>query len=89
MPRLGLSPPRAVLAGSPLDHRRAWWEPWARIQGSQDNVRVVRPEYKALFSHRKFLEVPDPFDGSERGQSTVLANRNFSSTESGGSKGPL
>ncbi len=34
---------------------------------SQDNVRVGRPEHKALFAHRKCLEVPDPLDGSERG----------------------
>ncbi len=33
--------------------------------GSQDNVRVDRPEHKALFAYRKRLEVPDPFDGSE------------------------
>ncbi len=30
--------------------------------GSQDNVRVGRPEHKALFAHRKCLEVPDPLD---------------------------
>ncbi len=36
--------------------------------GSQDNVRVDRPKHKALFAYRKRLEVPDPFDGSERGQ---------------------
>ncbi len=30
--RLDLPPPRAVLAGSPPDRRRAWWEPWAPIQ---------------------------------------------------------
>ncbi len=34
--------------------------------GSQDNMRVGRPEHKALFAHRKCLEVPDPLDGSER-----------------------
>ncbi len=34
--------------------------------GSQDNLRVDRPEHKALFAYRKRLEVPDPFDGSER-----------------------
>ncbi len=27
--------------------------------GSQDNVRVVRPKHKALFAHRKCLEVPE------------------------------
>ncbi len=40
--------------------------------GSQDNVRVDRPEHKALFAYRKCLEVPDPFDGSERGQERCL-----------------
>ncbi len=40
--------------------------------GSQDNVRVDRPEHKALFAYRKRLEVPDPFDGSERGQERCL-----------------
>ncbi len=65
--RLDLPPPRAVLAGSPLDRRRAWWEPWARIQAGVD-----RPKHKALFTYRKHLEVPDPFDGSERGQERCL-----------------
>ncbi len=27
--------------------------------GSQDNVRVYRPEHKALFAYRKRLEVPE------------------------------
>ncbi len=36
--------------------------------GSQDNVRVGLSEHKAHFAHRKCLEVPDPLDGSERGQ---------------------
>ncbi len=45
--------------------------------GSQDNVRVVRPEHKALFAHRKCLEVPDPFDGSERGQERCLSRQVF------------
>ncbi len=40
--------------------------------GSQDNVRVDRPEHKALFAYRKRLEVPDPFDGSERSQERCL-----------------
>ncbi len=30
--RLDLPPPRAVLAGSPPDRGRAWWEPWSRIK---------------------------------------------------------
>ncbi len=45
--------------------------------GSQDNVRVVRPEHKALFAHRKCLEVPDPLDGSERGQERCLSRQVF------------
>ncbi len=40
--------------------------------GSQDNMRVDRPEHKAFFAYRKRLEVPDPFDGSERGQERCL-----------------
>ncbi len=47
--RLDLPPPRAVLVGSPPDRGRAWLEPWAS-PGSQDNVRVDRPEHKALFT---------------------------------------
>ncbi len=79
MLRLDLPLPRAVLRGSPPDRGRAWWEPWARIQagGSQDNVRVGRPEYKALFTYQKRLEVPDPFDGSERGQEHCLSRQEF------------
>ncbi len=69
--RLDLPPPRAVLAGSPPDRGRAWWEPWARIQ-ARDRPEVDQPEHKALFAYRKRLEVPDPFDGSERGQERCL-----------------
>ncbi len=47
------------------------WEDVSR-PGSQDNVRVDRPEHKALFPYRKRLEVPDPFNGSERGQERCL-----------------
>ncbi len=54
--RLDLPPPRVVLAGSPPDRRRAWLEPHPE---SQDNVRVDRPEHKALFIYRKRLEVTD------------------------------
>ncbi len=45
--------------------------------GSQDNERVVRPEHKALFAHRKCLEVPDPLDGSESGQELCLSRQEF------------
>ncbi len=43
--------------------------------GSQENVRLVRPEHKALFAHRKCLEVPNPLDGSERGQEHCLSRQ--------------
>ncbi len=45
---------------------------WRIPPGSQDNVRVDRPEHKALFAYQKRLEAPDPFDGSERGQERCL-----------------
>ncbi len=87
-PRLGLPPPKAVLAGSPpIAEGRGGNLGHVSRPGSQDNVRVVRPEHKALFAHRKCLEVPDPL--GERGQDAVLADRYFSSTESSSSKGPL
>ncbi len=63
--------------------------------GSQDNVRVVRPKHKALFAHRKCLEVPDPLMEVSAVRSAVLADRyplltcSLSSTESSGSQGPL
>ncbi len=41
--RLDLPPPRAVLAGSPPDRGRAWWEPWARIQAGVSRQRESRP----------------------------------------------
>ncbi len=41
--RLDLPPPRAVLAGSPPDRGRAWWEPWARIQTGVSRQRESRP----------------------------------------------
>ncbi len=73
MLRLDLPPPRQCLQvhhlitegrGGNLRH--------VSRPGSQDNVRVDRPEHKALFAYRKRLEVPDPFDGSERGQERCL-----------------
>ncbi len=42
-PRLGLPPPKAVLAGSPPDRGRAWWEPWARIQAGVSGQRESSP----------------------------------------------
>ncbi len=50
--------------------------------GSQDNVRAVRPEHNAWRSPALLMEVSAV-------RSAVLADRNFSSTESSGSKGPL
>ncbi len=46
--------------------------PW-----SQDNVRVDRPEHKALFAYQKHLEVPDPIDGSVRSQERCLSRQEF------------
>ncbi len=43
MLRLDLPPPRAVLAGSPPDRGRAWWDPWARIQAGVSRQRESRP----------------------------------------------
>ncbi len=43
MLRLDLPPPRAVLAGSPPDRGRAWWEPWARVQAGVSRQRESRP----------------------------------------------
>ncbi len=40
--RLDLPPPRAVLAGSPPDRGRVWWEPWARIQAGVSRQRESR-----------------------------------------------
>ncbi len=57
--------------------------------GSQDNVRVDRPEHKALFAYRKCLEVPTFLIEVSTVRSAILAGRNFSSTESSGSKWPL
>ncbi len=58
--------------------------------GSQDNVRVVRPKHKALFAHRKCLEVPDPLMEVSAVRSAVLADRYpLLTTESSGSQGPL
>ncbi len=41
--RLDLPPPRAVLAGSPPDRGRGWWEPWARNQAGVSRQRESRP----------------------------------------------
>ncbi len=39
--------------------------------------RVGWPKHKALLAHRKCLEVPDPLDGSERGQERCLSRQEF------------
>ncbi len=75
--RLDLPPPRAVLAGSPPDRGRAWWEPWARM-----NTRHSSLTENAWRSPTRLMEVSAV-------RSAVLRDRNFSSTESSGSKGPL
>ncbi len=92
----------AVSMGKWVFRRRALWRPhpthrevscgdtdmdWHRPRaGSQDNVRVGWPEHKALFAYRNtwtlLMEVSAV-------RSTVLADRNLSSTKSSGSKGPL
>ncbi len=41
--RLDLPPPRVMLADSPPDRGRAWWEPWARIQAGVSRQRESRP----------------------------------------------
>ncbi len=41
--RRDLPPPRAVLAGSPPDCGRVWWEPWARIQAGFSRQHESRP----------------------------------------------
>ncbi len=43
MLRLDLPPPRAVLAGSPPDRGRAWWEPWACTQAGVSRQHESRP----------------------------------------------
>ncbi len=43
--RLDLPPPRAVLAGSPPERGRAWWETWARIQAGVSRQRESRPAW--------------------------------------------
>ncbi len=56
--------------------------------GYQDNMRVGWPEHKALFTHRKCLEVPTLLMEMSAARSFVSADRNLSSTDSSGSTGP-
>ncbi len=60
--RLDLPPPRAVLAGSPPDRGRAWWEPWARIQAGVSRQRETRPaRTQGTLCLPKMLGGPWPF----------------------------
>ncbi len=71
--RLDLPFPRAVLAGSPPDRGRAWWEPWARIQAGVSRQRESRlARTKGTLRLPKTPGGPRPFDGSERGQERCL-----------------
>ncbi len=72
--RLDLPPPKVVLAGSPPDAGRVWWEPWARIQAGVSRQRESRPaRTQGTPCLPKTLGGPDPFDGSERGQECCLS----------------
>ncbi len=78
-PRLDLPLPRAVLAGSPPDRRRACGGNLRNVSRpeSQDNVKLGWPEHKALFVHQKCLEVPEPLDRIDRGQERFLSWQEF------------
>ncbi len=69
---------RAVLAGSPPDRGRAWWEPWARIQAGVSRQRENSPaRTQGTLCLPKTPGGPDPFDGSERGQKRCLNRQEF------------
>ncbi len=75
-PRLGLPPPKAVLAGSPPDRGRAWWEPWARIQAGVSGQRESSPaQTQGTLRSPKMLGGPWPSDGSECGQERCLSRQ--------------
>ncbi len=60
--RLNLPPPRAVLAGSPPDRRRAWLEHWARMQAGVSRQRESRPSRtQGTLRLPKTLGGPQPF----------------------------
>ncbi len=60
-PRLDLPPLKAVFAGSPPDRRRAWWEPWARIQAGVSGQRESRPaRTQGTLRSPKMLGSPRP-----------------------------
>ncbi len=89
--RLDLPPPRAVLAGSPPDRRRAWWEPWAHIQAgvSRQRESSTGPNTRHSSLTENAWRSPTRLMEVSAVRSAVLRDRNFSSTESSGSKGPL
>ncbi len=60
--RLDLPPPRAVLAGSPPDHGRAWWEHWAHIQaGVSRQLESRSARTQGTLRLPKTLGGPRPF----------------------------
>ncbi len=60
--RLDLPPLRAVLAGSPPNRGRAWWEPWACIQAGVSRQRESRPaRTQGTLRLPKTLGGPRPF----------------------------
>ncbi len=73
--RLEISTPRQrhPLSSGPTS---VWRQP-SLFADLRDKVRVDRPEHKALFAYRKRLEVPNHFDGSERGQEHCLSQQEF------------
>ncbi len=60
-PRLDLPPPRPVLAGSPPDRAKVWWEPWAHIQAGVSGQRESRLDRTQGTLHSpKMLGGPGP-----------------------------
>ncbi len=59
---LDLPPPRAVLACSPPDRRRAWWGPWAYIEAGVSRQCESRPAWtQGTLRLPKTLGGPRPF----------------------------
>ncbi len=76
--KAGSASSEAVLAGSPPDRGRAWWEPWARIQAGVSGQRESSPaRTQGTLRSPKMLGGPRPFDGSERGQERCLSRQVF------------
>ncbi len=60
--KLDLPPPRAVLAGSPPDCGRAWWESWERIQaGVSRQGESILARTQGTLRLPKTLGGPRPF----------------------------